>query len=154
MPERPDDAPRRDPLDRGLAAAFGPGPASRGALETLGDSIGPVPHVLLRDTDPGYDGPLVKPASTEVPDGPSRYQLFGEIARGGMGAVLKGRDIDLGRDLALKVLLERHRDRPELVRRFIEEAPISGQPHHPRFFPLHHPHHTPHSPPPFTTSLL
>ena len=97
-----------DPLDRGLAAAFGPGPAHRGALETLADSIGSVPRVLLRDTDPGYEGPLVKPTSTEVPDAPGRYQLFGEIARGGMGAVLRGRDPDLGRDLAVKVLLESH----------------------------------------------
>ena len=35
-----------------------------------------------------------------------------------MGAILRGRDRDLGRDLAVKVLLEDHRDRPELVRRF------------------------------------
>lgn len=37
-----------------------------------------------------------------------RYRFDGEIARGGMGAVLRGRDVDLGRDLAVKVLLEKY----------------------------------------------
>ncbi len=66
-----------------------------------------------------------------------RYQIFGEIARGGMGAILRGRDRDLGRDLAVKVLLEEHRDRPELVRRFVEEARIGGQLQHPGIVPVH-----------------
>ncbi len=66
-----------------------------------------------------------------------RYQLLGEIARGGMGAVLKGRDPDLGRDLAIKVLLEKHRDHPELVRRFVEEAQIGGQLQHPGIVPVY-----------------
>jgi hypothetical protein len=30
---------------------------------------------------------------------PSAWYLVGEIARGGMGAILKGRDVDLGRDI-------------------------------------------------------
>src|SRR5207248_1341386 len=129
MPDRSDATV--DPLDRGLAAAFGPGPSARGALDTLADSFGAVPRVVLPDTDPAYEGPLVKPGSPEVPEAPGRYQLFGEIARGGMGAVLKGRDTDLGRDLALKVLLEQHRDNPGFVRRFVEEAQIGGQLQHP-----------------------
>ena len=54
-----------------------------------------------------------------------------------MGAVLKGRDPDLGRDLAVKVLLEQHRDRPELVRRFVEEAQIGGQLQHPGIVPVY-----------------
>jgi serine/threonine-protein kinase len=61
----------------------------------------------------------------------SRLQLHGEIARGGMGAVLKGRDANLGRDVAVKVLLEAHQEKPELVRRFVEEAQIGGQLQHP-----------------------
>jgi serine/threonine-protein kinase len=70
-------------------------------------------------------------------DRPGRLQLLGEIARGGMGAVLKGRDNDIGRDLAVKVLLEAHRGKPELVRRFIEEAQIGGQLQHPGIVPIY-----------------
>ena len=66
-----------------------------------------------------------------------RYRLLGEIARGGMGAVLRGRDPDLGRDLALKVLLDQHRDRPDLVDRFVEEAQICGQLQHPGVVPVY-----------------
>src|SRR6516165_7470370 len=68
MPDRSDST--SDRLGRGLAAAFGPAPADRGVLETLADSIGPVPRVLLCDTDAGDAGPLVELASTELPDAP------------------------------------------------------------------------------------
>ncbi len=54
-----------------------------------------------------------------------------------MGAVLKGRDCDLGRDLAVKILLESHRDKPEMIRRFIEEAQIAGQLQHPGIVPIY-----------------
>src|SRR5208282_1658219 len=47
------------------------------------------------------------------------------------------RDVDLGRDLALKVLLDRHRDRPDLVGRFVEEAQICGQLQHPGVVPVY-----------------
>jgi serine/threonine-protein kinase len=119
------------------------GPVSSSILGSLAESLGgaTIPRVLLRDTDAGTDAsPLVQPASTEMPstsDRSSRLQLLGEIARGGMGAVLKGRDPDLGRDLAVKVLLERHHDQPDLVRRFIEEAQIGGQLQHPGIVPIY-----------------
>ncbi len=125
----------------GVTMTLGPPARSSGAstLDALTASIGPVPRVLLRDTDPGTepsDGP-----GTDATSGPAahagRLQLFGEIARGGMGAVLKGRDPDLGRDLAVKVLLDRHRDDPNLVRRFIEEAQIAGQLQHPGIVPVY-----------------
>jgi serine/threonine-protein kinase len=54
-----------------------------------------------------------------------------------MGVVLKGRDVDLGRDVAVKVLLERHIDNPEMVRRFVEEAQIGGQLQHPGIVPVY-----------------
>ena len=112
--------------------------AASGVLTTLDQSIGPVPRVLLRDAP--SEVRLVVPGSREMPDlsGCSvRYQLVGEVARGGMGAILEGRDIDLGRDLAIKVILEEHRDVPEIVRRFVEEAQIGGQLQHPGIVPVY-----------------
>ena len=109
-------------------------------LSALANSLGDVPRVLLRDTEPVGLTPLVHPSSPEMPDdAPARprYQFLGEVARGGMGAVLKGRDTDLGRDLAVKVLLEKHRDNPGLIRRFIEEAQIGGQLQHPGIVPVY-----------------
>jgi Flp pilus assembly protein TadD/tRNA A-37 threonylcarbamoyl transferase component Bud32 len=120
------------------AAETGPHPAP-GVLTALNETIGPIPRVLLRDGSADDPRP-VRPRSDEMPDLAGeliRYQLLGEIARGGMGAVLKGRDVDLGRDLAIKVLLEKHRDHPEMVRRFVEEAQIGGQLQHPGIVPVH-----------------
>ncbi len=110
-------------------------------LESLARSVGPIPRILLPDTHPDDRGThVVKPSSPEMPaleTRGDRYILFGEIARGGMGAILKGRDADLGRDLAVKVLLESHRGKPDLVRRFVEEAQIGGQLQHPGIVPVY-----------------
>ena len=53
------------------------------------------------------------------------------------GAILKGRDPDLGRDVAFKVLLDDHRDDADMVRRFVEEAQIGGQFQHPGIVPIY-----------------
>ncbi len=119
----------------------GTGVESSSVLARIAATVGQVPHVLLRDSElENGPGPIVKLSSTEISELSERlgrYQLFGEIARGGMGAVLKGRDNDLGRDLAVKVLLESHRDKPELIRRFVEEAQIGGQLQHPGIVPIY-----------------
>jgi serine/threonine-protein kinase len=75
--------------------------------------------------------PPVTPAAT------GRYQLLEEIARGGMGAVLRGHDHDLDRELAIKVLLDDYRDEPNMVRRFLTEARISARLQHPGIVPVH-----------------
>jgi hypothetical protein len=92
-------------------------PAQPGhVLENLARSIGPIPRVLLPETGADPTALTVTEPSTDEMPAPAvrgdRYQLFGEIARGGMGAVLRGRDPDLGRDLAVKVSLESHEDKP------------------------------------------
>jgi len=66
-----------------------------------------------------------------------RYRIRGAIGQGGMGIVYEGNDVDLGRDVALKVLRDRHLDKPEFVRRFVEEARIGGQLQHPGIVPVY-----------------
>jgi tetratricopeptide (TPR) repeat protein len=115
--------------------------APTSALAKLAETVADIPRVHLHDTEPFTGpGPVVRPSTPGMPD-PSdrlaRLQLLGEVARGGMGVIIKGRDSDLGRDLAVKVLLEQHRERPDLIRRFVEEAQISGQLQHPGVVPVY-----------------
>jgi tetratricopeptide (TPR) repeat protein len=119
-----------DSLDPGLAAAFA---APRSSLD------GSRRPVLLKEAE-GECSAVVKAQSDAMPAPEhtgNRYQLQGEIARGGMGAVLRGRDVDLGRDLAFKVLLEKHAQRPEVARRFLEEAQVGAQLQHPGVVPVY-----------------
>ena len=64
--------------------------------------------------------PLVEPMA--VPEIAGRYRLEGEVTRGGMGTIFRGYDADLGRDVAVKVLREKHRMNAELLQRFLEEV--------------------------------
>jgi serine/threonine protein kinase len=65
----------------------------------------------------------------------TRYALDKEIARGGMGAILRGVDNDLRREVAIKFMLD-EKD-PKKKARFIEEAQITGQLEHPNIVPIH-----------------
>ena len=139
----PDSA---DPLDAGLRAAFGgdtqpPTGAAHpgGALSILETRTGARTQVLLREA-PDEQGPIVKPLARELLstsfDG-TRYQVMGEIARGGVGVIMKSRDVDLGRDVAMKVLRDDHIQNPSMIRRFVEEAQIAGQLQHPGILPVY-----------------
>jgi hypothetical protein len=134
-PNRTVDEPSvpADALDAGLAAGFG-----RPAVPPR-SRLGDMRPLLLKEAE-GESAHIVQPESDALPppeETGDRNQLQGEIARGGMGAVLRGRDVDLGRDLAVKVLLEQHTHRPEVARRFIEEAQIGGQLQHPGVVPVY-----------------
>lgn len=66
-----------------------------------------------------------------------RYRLLYEIGRGGMGVVYRAEDEHLGRALAVKALLGDPASNPDLVRRFGQEARITGQLQHPGIPPVH-----------------
>jgi serine/threonine protein kinase len=127
-----------DSLDPGLRAAFarsGVQAAGDSVLEVLRASGGIHEGVSLREEEPDGDERL-SPMSG-VPGIPMRYRVSGEIARGGIGVVLKGRDVDLGRDVALKVLRAEHSANSSLARRLVEEAQIGGQLQHPGILPIY-----------------
>jgi tetratricopeptide (TPR) repeat protein len=114
--------------------------AGGSAAAVAAASAGVFPQILLREIHGADLTPVSRVVSQEIPataTGRGKYQVLGEIARGGMGAILKGRDTDLGRDLAIKVLLDSHRNDPELLGRFVEEAQIGGQLQHPGIVPVY-----------------
>ncbi len=132
----PEPAIGPESLEGGMRAAFGkPSPAPPpGVLDSLGAAV---PRILLRDA-PDDPTPLIRPRSEELNARQAgRYQIVGEIARGGVGVILKGRDVDLGRDVAMKLLREAHARSPQMVQRFIEEAQIGAQLQHPGIVPVY-----------------
>jgi WD40 repeat protein/serine/threonine protein kinase len=116
----------------------------------LGDT-GPTPEAATEarpaDGSPGSSaesggatvGQPVSPGAlpTGADEVAPRYELLGELGRGGMGVVYRARDPELYRDLAVKVLREEHRGRPHLVRRFLKEARINSRLQHPGVVPVH-----------------
>jgi len=128
----------------GAPASRPPTPVDRPSVLEQLSRRGPAPKVLLRDAPSEHGGsPLVDASSAEMrqvrelPQGRGNYQFLGEVARGGMGVILKGHDRDLGRDVAMKVLRKELSGREEIVQRFVEEAQIGGQLQHPGIVPVY-----------------
>lgn len=90
----------------------------------------------LLDRSAAWHLNLPTPEQAE-PTRAGRFHLLGEIARGGMGAVLRAHDPELDRALAVKVVLPQHRDHPALVQRFLGEARLAGQLQHPGIVPVY-----------------
>ena len=85
---------------------------------------------------------------------PPRYEKLAEVGRGGMGKVLWCRDIELGRELAVKVLRPEHYNNADITRRFVAEARIVGQLQHPGITPVHEVGYTAGDWPYFTMKLV
>jgi len=69
--------------------------------------------------------------AASVPPGEIRYEILGELGRGGMGVVYRARDLRLGREVALKRLPENLRRHPAAMRLFHREARAAAALNHP-----------------------
>jgi eukaryotic-like serine/threonine-protein kinase len=65
---------------------------------------------------------------------PTRYHILGEHGRGGLGRVSRARDVELGRDVAIKELISRGHVSEV---RFLREALITARLEHPGIVPVH-----------------
>jgi len=127
-------------MAEGLRAAFGSEPELQrpSVRRRLQKKTGSQLDLHLHDHSDESDAPVrIDDDAKAMRDPSGRYQVLGEIGRGGVGVVYKGRDQDLGRDVAMKVLRPEHVSRPEIVERFIEEAQIGGQLQHPGIVPVY-----------------
>ena len=106
--------------------------------------------------DLGSSGDFAEARSStpSVARGPGRYLIGGEIGRGGVGAVHEAWDYQLQREVAIKVLLDEHRGKAEVVRRFMEEARITSRLQHPGIVPIHEIGFSPDAQPFFVMGLV
>ena len=65
------------------------------------------------------------------------YSVGNEIAKGGMGSILKAQDKTLGRDVAMKVIRLDAKSSEEARVRFVREAEVLARLEHPNIVPIH-----------------
>jgi formylglycine-generating enzyme required for sulfatase activity len=108
---------------------------ARDDTRTLASLVGSRPTISLPDLPDDDAIPQTPPSTPPLRAG--RYVVQGELARGGIGTVHRGRDQELGREVAIKFLHEQHRRRENVLQRFVEEAQIGGQLQHPGIVPVY-----------------
>src|SRR5262249_46203060 len=108
------------------SAPEGEGSAGAAAAD-LGGAAGP--DSGWRDADTARGAALLEEGG--------RYRVDREVGRGGMGVVLRGRDLRLGRALAFKVLRRELRGQEAVEQRFVREAQVCSQLQHPGIVPVY-----------------
>lgn len=78
-----------------------------------------------------------EPAPVAAPDVPGRYVNLQAHARGGLGEVFRGRDVELNRPVAVKRIQERHHHDTMARDRFLREAEVTACLEHPGVVPVY-----------------
>src|SRR5262245_7098009 len=112
--------------------------AATGAEFFVNDYVARFPEhaELVRAVFQEATGTQIDDEAPILPEIPG-YEIIGILGRGGIAVVYRGRDADLDRDLAIKVLREDRQGRLGLEQRLLEAAQILGQLQHPGIVPIH-----------------
>ncbi len=132
MEDKPDDS-----LDPGELKPTLDTDIERGRLTItqLLDARGIKGGVVLDEK--GKSSSCISASSVLVDQAGRRYEIGKVVAKGGMGAILKAKDLNIRRTVAMKVLLDPKKADDAKILRFIEEAQITGQMEHPSIVPVH-----------------
>jgi len=131
----PEDSPSHDSPTIAPSSA-----ASLDAPSHESPTIPPPPsglHVRTGPAPPPGDPPATQRGLFLVGPPAERYELKGELGKGGMGAVYRVYDRDLEREVALKVLLEDIGHDEGCVARFVAEARAMAGLQHPGIIPVY-----------------
>jgi len=92
---------------------------------------------LLATLDITSQTTLSAPALPPDGDSLARFVLLGELGRGGMGRVIEAVDPDLGRAVAIKVVIDPEGVSRGQLARFVAEARVTAQLEHPNIVPIY-----------------
>lgn len=65
------------------------------------------------------------------------FRLIEQIARGGMGLIFRARDLEVERDVAIKLLRKCHAGNSQLRQQLLSEARVTGRLQHPGILPIY-----------------
>lgn len=93
---------------------------------------------------PPFGAPAPQPAGGNPTPQPvpgeryiGKYRVKGELGRGGMGAVYLAEQPGLGREVAIKALIQSPSADPVALRRFLQEAQVMARTSHPNLVQVH-----------------
>ena len=65
------------------------------------------------------------------------YKLHNLIGKGGLGVVYSAAQVQIGREVAIKIILPQYANHPDFIRRFEFEAQLVARLEHPHIVPLY-----------------
>src|SRR5882762_3083603 len=145
---QPPDTPSWAPTPEDLGADDGVRPAAQPATPAP-PPASTVPYsdvaatMRLIPVPPPSTPPPPIPAMITTPPAPTgerfigKYRIKGELGRGGMGAVYLAEQPGLGREVAIKELIQSAAADPVALKRFLQEAQVMARTSHPNLVQVH-----------------